>query len=144
VKTLAVSPGATRRSWGMITSTTKCPPGSRWLAALAKTASWSSWVVTFMIVFATRYTSVKVPGTRAVVMSPMVTGTAPGLAACRSAIGRDSSTPRTGIPRALSGMATRPVPTANSSAGPSPASSASTPTMGSRTAGSNMAAYVSS
>ena len=46
--------GGTRRSWGMITSTTKWPPGSRWLAALAKTASWSSWVVTFMIVFATR------------------------------------------------------------------------------------------
>ena len=54
VKTRAVSPGGTRRSWGTITSTTKQPPGASWAAALAKTASWASWVVTFMIVFATR------------------------------------------------------------------------------------------
>jgi hypothetical protein len=39
---------------GTITSTTKQPPGASWAAALAKTVSWASWVVTFMIVFATR------------------------------------------------------------------------------------------
>jgi hypothetical protein len=49
--------------------------------------------VTFMIVFATRYTSVKSPGTRVVVMSPMATRTAaaPGLARGRSAMYGDSS-----------------------------------------------------
>ena len=41
-------------SWGTITSTTKQPPGANWAAALANIASWASWVVTFMIVFATR------------------------------------------------------------------------------------------
>ncbi len=95
-----------------------------------------------MIVLATRYTSVKgVPGTRVAVMSPMVTGmaSAPGLANSRSAMGRDSSRPCTAIPRALSGSATRPVPTANSSAGPPRASSASKSTIGPRTDGSNMA-----
>jgi hypothetical protein len=39
---------------GTITSTTKQPPGSNWTAALANTASWAFWVVTLMIVFATR------------------------------------------------------------------------------------------
>ena len=42
--------------------------------------------------------------------------------------------------RALSGSATRPVPTANSSAGPPRASSASRSTMGPRTDGPNLAA----
>ena len=54
-----------------------------------------------MMVLATRYTSVNgPPGTRAAVMSPMVTGTAPapGLASSRSAMGRDSSSPWTGNP----------------------------------------------
>ena len=37
-----------------MSSTTKHPPGARWAAALATTASWSSWVVTFMSVLATR------------------------------------------------------------------------------------------
>ena len=75
-------------------------------------------------------------------MSPRVTGTAsaPGLANSRSAIGRDSSMPCTAIPRALSARATRPVPTANSTAGPPRASSASRPVMGPRTDGSNRAA----
>ena len=82
VKTRPRSPSGTRRSCGTISSITKHPPGSRWAAALAKTANCSSCVVTFMIVFATRYTSVNEPGTRVVVMSPIVTGTAsaPGLA----------------------------------------------------------------
>ena len=109
---------------------------------MANTASCSSWVVTFMIVFATRYTSVKgAPGTRVVVMSPMVTGTAsaPGLARSCAAMCGDSSRPCTAIPRALSGSATRPVPTANSSAGPPRASSASRSTIGSSTDGSNLA-----
>jgi hypothetical protein len=90
-----------------------------------------------MIVFATRYTSVKVPGTRAVLMSPMITGTAaaPGLADSRSAMGWDSSMPCTAIPRARSARATRPVPTANSTAGPPRASSASRPVIGPRTEG---------
>jgi len=93
-------------------------------------------------VLATRYTRVKVPGTRVVVMSPMVTGmsSAPGLADSRSAMAGDSSMPRTGIPRALSGRATRPVPIANSRAVPPPASSASTSAIGPSTDGSNMAA----
>ncbi len=142
MKTRPISPAGTARSWGTITSTTKHPPGRRWAAALANTASCSAWVVTFMIVLATRYTSVCSPGTRVLVMSPIVTATrsAPGLAASCSAMAGDSSIPRTAIPRALSGSATRPVPTANSTTGPSPASSASRPTMGSRTAGSACAA----
>ena len=57
-------------------------------------------------------------------------------------MGRDSSRPWTGIPRALSARTTRPVPTANSSAGPPPASAASNPTTGSRTDGAKPAAYV--
>jgi hypothetical protein len=45
-----------------------------------------------------------------------------------------------GDPRALSGSATRPVPTANSSADPPRPSSASRSTIGPRTGGSNLAA----
>ena len=46
--------------------------------------------------------------------------------------------PATGTPRSASGSAIRPVPIANSSAAPSPASSASKSTAGPITAGSNM------
>jgi hypothetical protein len=79
---------------------------------------------------------------RVVVMSPMVTATAsaPGSASSCPAMCGDSSIPYTAIPRALSGSATRPVPTANSSAGPPRASSASRSTMGPRTDGPNLAA----
>ena len=79
-----------------------------------------------------------VPGTRVVVMSPMVTATRspPGFAAIRDAIARLSSMPATSRPREASGAAIRPVPTASSSTAPSPASSARTSTAGSITAGS--------
>ncbi|WP_311774392.1 hypothetical protein [Micromonospora carbonacea] len=50
----------------------------------------------------------------------------------------DSSMPVTGTPRSASGTATRPVPTANSSAAPSPASVASRSTVGPSTSGANM------
>ena len=46
--------------------------------------------------------------------------------------------PATRTPRSASGSAIRPVPIANSSAPPAPASSASRSTAGSTTAGSNM------
>ncbi len=46
--------------------------------------------------------------------------------------------PATRTPRAASGSAIRPVPIANSSARPPPASSASRSTAGPTTAGSNM------
>ena len=57
-----------------------------------------------------------------------------------SAMGRDNSMPCTAIPCALSLRATRPVPTANSTAGPPRASSASRPVIGPRIDGSNKAA----
>ena len=65
-------------------------------------------------------------------MSPIVTSTAspPGLPAIRAAIARLSSMPLTGTPRAASGAAIRPVPTANSSTGPPSASSSRTSTAG--------------
>lgn len=77
-------------------------------------------------------------------MSPIVTGTAsaPGLASSFSAMCGDSSNPHTEIPRPLSGSATRPVPTANSRAGPPCANSASRSTVGLSTGGSNIAEYV--
>ena len=86
------------------------------------------------------------PSTRVVVMSPIVTGTAsaPGLARSRSAMCGDSSIPLTGTPRALSGSATRPVPTANSSAGPSPASEASMSTHGPSRSGANISGLAAS
>ncbi len=73
-------------------------------------------------------------------MSPTITGIVASSAFSRSwsIIGRDSSMPVTGTPRSASGMATRPVPMANSSAAPSPASSASRSTVGPRTSGANM------
>ena len=79
-------------------------------------------------------------------MSPIVTGTAaaPGLPRSTAAMSGDNSIPATGTPRSLSGSATRPVPTANSSAAPPPASEASTSTAGPSTAGSNISALVAS
>ncbi|MGH3210796.1 MAG: hypothetical protein ACRDNO_23875 [Trebonia sp.] len=79
-------------------------------------------------------------------MSPIVTGTSadPGLARSTAAMSGESSIPATGTPRSLSGSATRPVPTANSSAAPPSASEASTSTVGRRTSGANIRALVSS
>ncbi len=73
-------------------------------------------------------------------MSPTTTGIrSAGILACNlSAIGRDSSIPLTGTPRSASGIATRPVPIANSSAGPFPASRASRSTAGPSTSGANI------
>jgi hypothetical protein len=68
----------------------------------------------------------------------------PALARSWATMSADSSMPCTATPRARSGIATRPVPIANSSAAPSPASSASTSTVGPSTAGSNISADVSS
>src|SRR6478672_3753 len=59
-------------------------------------------------------------------------------------MGCESSMPLTGTSRSTRGMATRPVPIANSSAAPSPARSAKKPTTGSRTSGANMKAELSS
>ena len=85
----------------------------------------------------TRYTSRNVPSSRVVAMSPIVTlmRCSSSLARSWSAIWIDSSIPATGTPRAASGNATRPVPTANSSAAPSPASSTSKSTVGPSTRG---------
>ena len=44
---------------GDMSSITKCPPATRWAAAFVNTETCSSCVVTFMIEFATRYTSSK-------------------------------------------------------------------------------------
>ena len=55
-----------------------------------------------------------------------------------STIAADSSMPVTAAPRCARGTATRPVPMANSSAGPVPASSASRSTVGSSTSAANM------
>ena len=79
-------------------------------------------------------------------MSPIVTGISapPGFARSCSTIAAESSRPCTSTPRAASGSAIRPVPIANSSARPSPASSASTSTTGSIAAALNMLAEVSS
>jgi hypothetical protein len=73
-------------------------------------------------------------------MSPRTTGIIASSAFVRSlsTIGRDNSMPVTGTPRSARGTATRPVPMANSSAGPSPDSSASRSTVGVRTSGANM------
>ena len=73
-------------------------------------------------------------------MSPAITGIVASSAFVRSwsIIGRDSSMPVTGTPRSASGTATRPVPMANSSARPSPASSARRSTVGPSTSGANM------
>ena len=86
------------------------------------------------------------PSTRVVAMSPIVTSMrcASSLARSCSTMAVESSIPDTGTPRAASGNATRPVPTANSSAAPSPASSASRSTVGPSTSGSNIEPQVSS
>jgi len=75
-------------------------------------------------------------------MSPITTGIAapPGLARSRATIASEASTPSTGIPRAASGSATRPVPIASSSTRRSPASPARNSTAG---AGSISAWYSS-
>src|SRR5450432_3750603 len=79
-------------------------------------------------------------------MSPMVTVTASasGFVRSCSAMWGDSSMPFTGTPRALNGRATRPVPTANSSAAPPRAVAAKKSTIGLRTDGSNIVAEVTS
>src|SRR4051794_33060374 len=69
---------------------------------------------------------------------------APGLARSRSSMCGESSMPDTGTPRSANGSATRPVPTASSSARPSPARSASRSTVGPSVAGSNRSAESSS
>lgn len=88
----------------------------------------------------TRYTSRKGPPTLMVAMPPIVTLIRPAgsLAKRRSAMAVESSIPDAATPRSVSGMATRPVPMANSSASPSPADSASRSTVGPSTSGSNM------
>src|SRR5947209_13105086 len=77
-------------------------------------------------------------------MSPTVTGMSVRFLRSCSAIEGDSSTPLTVTPTSASGMATRPVPMANSRAGPSPASRARKATAGPTTSGANMKADVSS
>ncbi len=86
------------------------------------------------------------PSTRVVAMSPIVTSTswASSLARSWAAMSVESSIPDTGTPRAASGRATRPVPTASSSARPSPASSASRSTVGPSTSGVPIEPIVSS
>ncbi len=100
----------------------------------------------FPIVLNTRYTRPKVPSTRVVAMSPIVTGIAapPGLARSSSTMSCEISMPWTSTPRSCSGRATRPVPIASSSAAPSPASSARNETVGASTAGSFIASEVAS
>jgi hypothetical protein len=107
---------------------------------LAKHATCWSWVVRFPMVLNTRYTSRKLPPTRVVAMSPIVTSIrcASSLARSRSTMAVEISIPDTGTPRAASGNATRPVPMASSSAAPSPASSASTSTVRPTTSASNI------
>lgn len=63
-------------------------------------------------------------------MYSTTTGRSGRLRCSWSAMGGDSSMPATGTPRDASGMATRPVPTANSRADPSPASPARKSTAG--------------
>jgi len=77
-------------------------------------------------------------------MSPTTTGISAPFLRSSSAIAGDSSIPLTGTPASASGIATRPVPIANSRARPSPARPASKRTVGSRTSGANMNADVSS
>jgi hypothetical protein len=83
---------------------------------------------------------VKSPGTRVVAMSPASASmpSAPGFSRRRASIASEVSIPATRTPRAASGSAMRPVPMANSSAAPAPASSAKRSTAGPTTAGSNM------
>src|SRR4051794_18662488 len=96
------------------------------------------------ILFQTRYTSANCPGIVLVAMSPTTAGMSVRFLRSWSAIGCESSMPLTETPRLTNGMATRPVPMANSSAAPSPARSARKRTAGSSTTGANMNAEVSS
>ena len=79
-------------------------------------------------------------------MSPAIASirSAPGFSRSSASIASELSMPATRTPRAASGSAIRPVPIANSSAAPSPASCASASTAGPTTAGSNMPAESSS
>ena len=72
-------------------------------------------------------------------MSPATASirSAPGFSRRRSSIASELSIPATRTPRSDSGSAIRPVPIANSSTAPPPASSASRSTAGPTTAGSN-------
>src|SRR3954453_14948512 len=65
---------------------------------------------------------------------------APGFSRSRESMSGELSMPTTRTPRSASGSAIRPGGTANSSAAPSPASSASRDTAGVTTAGSNIGA----
>src|SRR4051812_40757962 len=69
---------------------------------------------------------------------------APGFSRRRASMASELSMPATRTPRSASGSAIRPVPIANSTAAPSPASSASRSTAGPSTRGSNMLAERSS
>src|SRR3954470_20435823 len=146
VNTRVRSPGGRSRRSGTPTSITKQPPGSMWAAALRKHSTCASCVSRFVIVLNTRYTSRKVPSTRVLATSPIVTSisSARGFARSLAAIASDNSMPATGMPRSCNGSATRPVPTANSSAAPSPARPARKSTVGSSTAGSYMCDAVES
>ena len=125
---------------------TNLPPALRCRAALRKHSTCSCWVRRLLMLFHTRYTSENSPGTVVVAMSPARTGTVAPSALRRSwaTMGADSSIPVTGTPRAASGMATRPVPMANSSAAPDPARRARKSTAGSRTSGANRSALSAS
>ena len=90
------------------------------------------------MLFQTTYTSENGPETVPVAMSPTMTGMSVRFLLSWSTIGCESSMPATDTPRSTRGMATRPVPIANSSARPSPASAASRSTVGPSTSGANM------
>ncbi len=79
-------------------------------------------------------------------MSPITASirSAPGFSRSRASIASELSIPATRTPRAASGTAIRPVPIANSSAPPSPASPASVSTVGPTTSGLNMLHELSS
>ena len=125
---------------------TKHPPGWRCAAALRKHATCAAWVVRLLIVLKTRYTSVNGPSTVVVEKSPIVTpmSSPPGFARILATIAFDMSIPWTATPRRDSGSAILPVPTANSSAGPSPARSARKSTVGSTASALNISAEDSS
>ena len=97
------------------------------------------------MVLNTRNTSEKSPATRVAVMSPIATSIAapPGLARRRSTMARDRSIPATFTPASCSGRATRPVPMANSSAGPPSARAARRRTIGPVAFGAAFAGSVS-
>jgi hypothetical protein len=77
-------------------------------------------VVRFMMVFRTKYASVKLAATLVVAKSPIVTSMPPDPGCVRncSTMAGDSSMPWTGMPRWVSGIARRPVPVPSSSTAP--------------------------